>query len=102
LHKHLQTLRLHTLEVILTPHRWTTTPYRHPHHQHHHNHVFAPIVQRMLVTELRTYCTTLNTVVMWAGGQRYLWRFVREDSFYDSGEEVWKMCIDWDGGWNFA
>ena len=45
---------------------------------HWSNAPLMPYAHRMLVTELRTYCTSLNTLVVWYGTQQTIWRYERE------------------------
>jgi hypothetical protein len=72
-------------------------------------------MQRILVTELKIYCSTLSTVILWLGSQRFLWRLVEtpeiahhemdgDDQDADvgvvgtgNGEQLWRLCPEWEG-----
>lgn len=45
---------------------------------HWTNAPLVPYMQRMVATELRTYCPSLCQFVFWHGTNQTLWRFERE------------------------
>lgn len=45
---------------------------------HWHNTPVVLFVQRMVVTELRTYCHSLRQVVFWHGTNQTFWRYDKE------------------------
>lgn len=67
------------------------------------------MIQRILVTELKTFCPTLNTVILWIEGRKHSWRLLSEsegsgemysEDWEPKDDEVWQVGVDWDGGWN--
>ncbi|THH09489.1 hypothetical protein EW146_g8672, partial [Bondarzewia mesenterica] len=85
LHAHLLSFTaLSSLEVDLT--RWLPQP-------------SAPL-QRVVATELRMYCPTLQVFIVWYGSHRFVWQL--KD---DGGEGDWKLRMESAGdgvGWEVA
>ena len=77
--------RLEVMQVDVS--HWSGTP-------------MPPYLQRMVATELRTYCATLKQFVFWHGNNQTVWRLDREQWVhqqlpgprYPPRDVLWREC----------